>query len=339
MFRRADPYAQAAQQLASVTQADPKALAGVLRQVVKPAGVVGVAWGGRRQVVGLNVQEGASFELASVTKPFTAALVRRLAQGGRLDLTAPLSQQFASFRGYPPQVTAQALLTHTAGLPVHPLRSVLGQVRHFHDPYGDLSPAEVLASGRRWAWAACSQAGKLSYSNLGYGLLALAAREAAGEPYFTALGRHILLPLGLNHTAETPRTPLALPHGLLGSQQTSGFGGLTGAGGLYSTAHDLLGFAGAHLQGQLSGWETFDTPPALRPPLLGVARGWFVGKPDGAGEALWWHDGVARGTRSLLAFCPDTGAAACVLVGSGLPLGGRPDELLRVAVACGVTRV
>lgn len=332
MFRRPDPALLAAQQLAAVThQADVQALAQALRQVLRPAGVVGVARPGQRQVIGLGVDEGSSFELASVTKPFTAALILRLAQGGKLALDAPLGRQLSGFRGYPPHVTAQALLTHTAGLPVHPLRGALGQLTHFHDPYSALSPAEVLASGKRWAWATRGQAGRLAYSNFGYGLLALAASEAANEPYYTALGRHIVLPLGLDHTAEVPRTPLATPRGLLGSAQASGFGGLTGAGGLFSTAHDLLNFAQAHLRGQVSGWEDLGAPPGLPPSLLGVARGWFVGRVGRSGEAVWHHDGVARGTRTLLAFCPDTGTCVCVLVASGLPLGGKPGELLRVA--------
>ncbi len=334
------PAVQAAQQLHRVMpRAHVEELAKVLRQVLRPAGVVGVLRSGQRQVVGVGLgaafgpPEHLSFELASVTKPFTAALVVHLAQQSGLNLGAALSRQRPEFQGYPPHITAQALLTHTSGLPLHPLRGALGQLTNFHNPYAALSPAEVLASGRRWAWATAGQAGKLGYSNFGYGLLAIAAAALSGEPYFTALGRHIVLPLGLTHTAETPRTPLATPHNLLGSRQVSGFGGLTGAGGLYSSADNLLSFAQAHLQGPLHGWADFAAPPNMPPELLGVARGWFVGQLGQEHEAVWWHDGVARGTRTLLAFCPETKSAACVLVSSGVPLGGKAGNLLRVLAA------
>ncbi|AWN24658.1 serine hydrolase [Deinococcus irradiatisoli] len=296
-------------------------LSAVLRQVLRPGGVVAASQGGVRLVRGLHQRPTQSFEIASVTKPFTAALAFALAGEGRLELDGPLSRQLAGFRGYAPHVTPRALLTHTAGLPLHPLRSVLGTLSDFHDPYGRFSAEGVLASGRRWSWLGRSQAGRLAYSNFGYGLLALALSEAAGEPYPAALRRWLLGPLELHHTDFAPRTPLALPRGLLGSGKVSGFGGLTGAGGLYSTADDLLTFGEAHLSGALRGWSTLHQPPGCPPGLLGVAGGWFVTR--WRREAVWWHDGVARGTRAALGFSPDTGRVAAVLVGSGVPLWGR----------------
>ena len=217
MFR-ADPASRAARQLADAfPDVDARRLSAALRRSLKPGGVIGVAQAGRRQVVGLPTPPHRSFEIASVTKPFTAALALRLAEHGALDLDRPLSKQLRSFRGYAPHLTARALLTHTAGLPSHPLRAALGTVLDFHDPYGRLSPADVLASGRRWSWLTSNQSGRLSYSNFGYGLLALALAEAAGEAYPAALERWILEPLALVQTGFAPRTPLATPHGFSGA--------------------------------------------------------------------------------------------------------------------------
>ncbi|AZI43034.1 class A beta-lactamase-related serine hydrolase [Deinococcus psychrotolerans] len=320
MFRP-DPAAQVARQFAdALPDVDSRRLGTALRRSVRPAGVVAVSQGAQRLVLGLRGAPESSFEIASVTKPFTAALAFELAQQGLLDLDAPLPRQLRAFRGYPPHVTARALLTHTAGLPTHPLRATLGMLSDFHNPYGRLSAATVLASGRRWSGLARQQAGRLSYSNFGYGLLALALAEAAGEPYPVALQRWILTPLGLAETGFAPLTPLATPHGLLGSAKVSGFGGLIGAGGLYSTAADLLSFAEAHLSGRLRGWEKLSAV-RVPAPLLGVTGGWFVTK--WRREAVWWHDGVARGTRAALGFSPDTGRAAAVLIGSGVPFGGN----------------
>lgn len=318
MFRP-DLAAQVARQFAdSLPDVDARRLSAALRRSVKPSGVVAVSQGGKRLIVGLRQAPESSFEIASITKPFTASLAFEVAQQDLLNLDTPLSRQLRAFRGYPPHVTARALLTHTAGLPTHPLRATLGTLRDFHDPYGRLSAEDVLASGRRWSWFARNQAGRLSYSNFGYGLLALALAEVAGEPYPAALQRWILMPLKLMQTGLAPRTLLATPHGLLGSAKVSGFGGLIGAGGLYSTAADLLSFADAHLSGRLRGWEKLS---AAHAPLLGVAGGWFVSQ--WRREAVWWHDGVARGTRVALGFSPDTGRAAAVLISSGVPFGGN----------------
>lgn len=335
MFRASQAQQVARQLSHSFDDLDVQRLAATLRRTLKPAGVVGMLQGGVSKVLSLGSVPRASnpaelsFEIASVTKPFTAALAFRLAQQGRLELEAPLSQQFSSFRGYPPHITARALMTHTSGLPVHPLRSLLGAINDFHNPYGLLSSEQVLASGRRWSWLTRNQAGRLAYTNFGYGLLALALSEAAGQPYPLALRRWIIEPLGLMQTGFAPSSALAVPHHFLGSQRVSGFGGLTGAGGLYSSAHDLLRFGQAHLSGAVRGWPDVAQPPGKPAPLLGVASGWFVVRWQRG--AVWWHDGVARGTRVSLGFSPDTGRVAVVLVSSGVPvLGNRwgPTALL-----------
>ncbi len=322
MFRSSPARSVARQFCQAFPDVNAPQLSAALR-MLRPGGVVAASQSGARLALGLGLGQRPqhSFELASVTKPFTAALAFRLAESGRLDLDLPLAQQLAGFRGYPPQVSARALLTHTAGLPVHPLRAALGTLSDFHDPYGRFSAADVLASGRRWSWLGRAQAGRLAYSNLGYGLLALALEQAAGEAYPAALERWLLTPLHLTQTGFAPRTPLATPHGLLGSRKVSGFGGLIGAGGLYSTAHDLLNFGEAHLDNVLRGWASFSQPPGRPPGVLGVAGGWFVVRWRRA--AVWWHDGVARGTRAALGFSPDTGRVAAVLVGSGVPMWGR----------------
>ncbi|WP_420595017.1 serine hydrolase domain-containing protein [Deinococcus sp.] len=317
-----DAAARTAQELAAAfPDLNARLLGPLLRRTLRPGGVAAIWQDGKQVISGLRQNAEASFEIASVTKPFTAALAFALAQQGRLELDRPLARQFAGFRGYPPHITARALLTHTAGLPLHPLRGNLGTLLDFHDPYGRLSAAQVLASGRRWAWAGSGRAGRLSYSNFGYSLLALALAEAVGEPYPAALERWILNPLALSRTGFLPTAPLARPHGLLGSQRISGFGGLIGAGGLFGTAHDLLRFGEAHLSGQVRGWANVSQLRGMPPPLLGVAGGWLVTR--WRKEAVWWHDGVARGTRTALGFSPDTGRVAAVLIASGVPLVGR----------------
>lgn len=318
---RPDEASWTAQHLAQTfADLDARRLTAALRRVLRPGGVVAVSQGGARLVLGLRQSPQFSFEIASVTKPFTAALAFALAAQDRLDLDTPLSRQLAHFRGYPPHVTARALLTHTAGLPLHPLRGSLGALYDFHDPYGRLSAAAVLASGRRWSWLGREQAGRLAYSNFGYGLLAQALAEAAGSTYPAALHNWVLEPLALHHTGFSPLTPLAAPHGPLGGRRVSGFGGLLGAGGLYSTGHDLLRFGEAHLGHQVRGWTSLSCPPGLPPDVTGVAGGWFVVRWQR--EAVWWHDGVARGTRAALGFSPDAGRVAAVLVPSGVPLFG-----------------
>lgn len=118
-------------------------------------------------------------ELASVTKPFVAALLWHLTAEGRLDPLAPLAGLGGEFSAFPHWVTPYMLATHTAGIPAHPLRAGLTALLDPYAPYG-LSSAQALASARRWA--ALRSPGRLEYSNLGFGVLALALAQAGGVP-------------------------------------------------------------------------------------------------------------------------------------------------------------
>lgn len=328
MFRR-DPLRRVLQEVAAMLgTADPDEV--MLRQLARTAlkhgGVVGVSKGGERAVwpVG-GVPAGGVFELASVTKPFTAALVSALVGQGRLAWDTRLSALGGPWRKLPPHLTPRTLATHTAGLPMHPARVALTTFTHFSDPYSPMSAADVLGSARRWA--RLERPPRFAYSNLGVGLLALAAAYAADQEmsvsgYGAALQQQVTVPLDLPSVTLRPHpAQLVTPRGLLGGDQPTGFGPLVGAGGLFGSAQDLLTFAESHLSGRAgTHWQAVTAPAGLLPPRHGVSLGWFMtAAPTGS---IFWHDGVARGTRTALGFRPDSGAAVVVLARGGVPLTG-----------------
>lgn len=336
VFRR-DPVRRALAGVEEVLGADLRGALPLLRLALRRGGVLGAARGGRMALVGLGGVPGEGiFELASVTKPFTAALGAELVRAGRLDWDAPLAWLGGPLRGFPPCVTARALATHTAGLPPHPARVVLTAFTRFQDPYGGMSARDALASARRWA--SPRAAGRFAYSNLGAGVLALALAHAADEEvsaagYGRALARYVTGPLGLESVTLTPHPArLVMPAATLLGKGVTGFGPLVGAGGLFGAAADLLMFVGAHLDSRMGEtWRAVVRPPGLPPHLTGVAPGWFQTR------GVWWHDGVARGTRTALGFRPEGGAAVTLLVRGGLPLvgvrGAVPEALLGLLTA------
>ena len=73
------------------------------------------AYGWRDAENKLPMQEDTIFEMASVTKMFTAAAVMLLVREGRLDVDDEYTKYFPD---YPyPGVTVRHLLTHTSGMP------------------------------------------------------------------------------------------------------------------------------------------------------------------------------------------------------------------------------
>ncbi|MFC5849063.1 serine hydrolase domain-containing protein [Deinococcus petrolearius] len=334
MFRR-DPLRARLAEAAELLDLDPPGR-GVLPAVVRAAlprgGVVGVSRAGTRLLISVGgVPPAGVFELASVTKPFTAALASALVARGALTWDTPLRRLGGPLRGLPTHFTARRLATHTAGVPGHPARAALTALTHFHDPYGRMTGAQALASARRWSRD--PRPPTFLYSNLGMGVLALALAHAAGEElsaagYGAALARLVSGPLGLTRTGlRPPPGALVAPRGLLGGSEATGFGPLAGAGGLFAPAGDLLSFGEAHLSGAAGGhWQAAEHPRGLPLPRAGVAPGWFTTPPPGPAvpEAGWprWHDGVARGTRTALGFSPASGAVVTVLARGGLPLLG-----------------
>ncbi len=326
MFR--DPWRETLRDLGGVLGRDLSAYRAPLRAALAQGGVVGAARGDARVVRGVGgTPPGGMFELASVSKPFTAALAGVLADRGALDWHAPLAALGGPLRGVPRHVTAWTLATHTAGVPLHPARVGVTTFTHFHDPYGPMSPGAVVLSVRRWA----RPGARFQYSNLGVGLLGLAAARAAGEAfsadgYARALRREVTGPLGLNVTARAPADVVRPGVGLLTGGQVTGFGPLVGAGGLFGAADDLLNFGVAQLTGRLGGaWRDARRVPGLPPGVAGVAPGWFArgALPGG----VRWHDGVARGTRTGLGVQLDRGAVVVVLARGGVPLLGPRDAV------------
>src|SRR3954462_4772945 len=63
------------------------------------------------------------YDIASLTKVFTATAALRLSDAGKLDLDAPVASYLAAFRA--PNVLIRHLLTHTSGLDIR-----LSALRH-----------------------------------------------------------------------------------------------------------------------------------------------------------------------------------------------------------------
>ena len=67
--------------------------------------------------LGIPVAPEQVFEIGSVTKQFTAALVLRLAQDGKLALSDPITKFFPQMSFGGAAITLEQLLSHTAGVP------------------------------------------------------------------------------------------------------------------------------------------------------------------------------------------------------------------------------
>jgi len=274
------------------------------------------------------------FQIASLTKIFTALLLRDAATRGELSLDDPLSAHLdvrvPSFEDR--AITLTDLATHTSGLPLRPPSRA---DRSQDNPYEGYSHADLVADIAATTLSRAPGAA-FEYSNYAYALLGAALSACLGKPYAEILQERILTPLRMRATSLAPsaavRARLIQGYDMeFAPARVWEFGALAPAGGLFSTARDLRKF--------LALWtEPFDTPLAQaahdmfstrRPgpdPQTQIALGWRV--IERGGRTLGWSNGSGGGVRGYMAVAP---GAAGVIVYANMQTGVGVDDIgLRV---------
>ncbi|MEZ4672034.1 MAG: serine hydrolase domain-containing protein [Anaerolineae bacterium] len=272
--------------------------------------------------------EGA-FRIGSITKMFTATVIIQLAEEGVLTLDDPLAQWLPEVADQLPngdQITLRHLLTHTSGL--------FHYVEH-EAYYADLFTEAVIDEDAGTVALDCVQRdphdtlsryvyGKDAYfepgtgwyySNTNYTLLGMVIEAAADMPLAAAYRTHIYEPLGMASTfLDCYEDPVIdVVHGY------SGLAGTTtdvtelhesigwSAGGLVSTAPDLIAFARG-----LFGGALFDDPESLVA-MTTPAPGSSYGLGISIQTEFMGHAGGIAGFRTLLDYAPASDTVVVML--------------------------
>jgi D-alanyl-D-alanine-carboxypeptidase/D-alanyl-D-alanine-endopeptidase len=145
-----------------------------------------------------GLPEDARFEIGSITKTITAALLASLVGDGVLALDDEIGRWLdAAPNG---SITLEQLATHTSGLP----RLAPNQPTSEANPYRDFTAGRAEEGLR--TTTRTPGAGHL-YSNFGYQLLGLVLERASGQRYQDLLAERLLGPLGM--TRSGPRSGCA----------------------------------------------------------------------------------------------------------------------------------
>ncbi|MFI7223431.1 serine hydrolase domain-containing protein [Nonomuraea angiospora] len=208
------------------------------------------------------------FDLASISKLFTTAVLLSLAEEGAIGLDEPVA---AWIPGHDPRVTPRRLLTHTAGLP--PTRRI------------DLELPGADASGRMEAMLRTPIAHPVGcpylYSDVGLVIAGRVAELAGGAPLDALVRARVTDVLGLPDTGYRPtalarvaatewkpeRPGPSCVRGEVHDETAYALGGVAGHAGLFATAGDLLAFG-----------------EALR--LSAIGQGGAVLRPESVAEML-----------------------------------------------------
>ena len=290
------------------------------------------------------------FQIASVSKLFTALLLQLLCDEGVVSLDATLGELIgdhwplaASVRG----VTLRQLATHTSGFPSVP-KPLLAEAAlraadqpFMSDPYKHLEPGSIF----RYLATAPDKtaAGRFNYSNFGMGLLGHVLEEVLGQGYESLVVQKVLDPLGMQDTrvALTPDRCARLAPGHDARGRPAGlwhFKALAGAGAFASTAQDLLTFVAASLSPGGPAAAAFE---AMRQPQFDgrTGLGWMqpglIDRIVGNGGIVW-HNGMVGGYASYVSIDPQTRTGIVVLLNKSVDvtlLGARLTRLVRARAA------
>ena len=267
------------------------------------------------------------FEIGSVTKVFTTLLLADAVIRGEVALDTPVTDllDIAVPTRDGVAINVEHLATHTAGLPNNPMPFVAALrtawLARDGDPWEAIDREALLEALSRTALRQTPGTGRITYSNLGAGVLGHALVAASPHHDFGDLVRsRICEPLEMADTVLLPDTDQIRRQATGHRRRHRPTGhwrvaGLPGAGALRSTADDMLSF----LQAQLDP-ATTPMAPAItltqqerRPgKRLGIGLGWLR-VPTAGGQVMLWHNGGTGGFRAFAGFIPAAGVGAVVL--------------------------
>ncbi len=252
------------------------------------------------------------FQIASVTKQFTAAAILLLEERGKLK-TGDLVKKYLP--DAPPawdKITIYNLLTMTSGIadhgaeyePTKPDRLI------FREMPLDFQP------GEKW-----------DYKNTNYLVLGYLLEKVSGQSYADFLQENIFRPLGMNDSGLDSNVAI-VPHRASGylpgadgmeNAERPNISGALSAGGLYSTTEDMLRWENGLFGGKLL------TPASLRkmttPFKHDYACGLYVHVVNG--RQVIDYDGNNIGFNAEMAYYPDDRLAAIVLANLNGYVTGR----------------
>jgi len=303
--------------------------------VIRPSGRSIIAYQSKRGPHAVEPGGDTIFEIASLTKVFTALLLADAVTRGDLRLEDPLSA-FVPLGSKVPEfggraITLADLATHTSGLPLRP--NNLNAAPDTPNKYAGYT-LDQLYAGLPDYRLAHEPGSQFVYSNLAFALLGHALARQTGEPFPDLLQRRVTAPLGLADTRldDDPAATARRAQGYdldLKPIGPSGDGALNPAGGLRSTANDLLRLLDLFLSGAGPG----ELPQAARLMLTldrpgdgadtRMTLGWR--RTVAHGETFYWSNGSSDGSRTFMGFNPVRGVAVVALADTAS--GGGLDDI------------
>jgi len=285
-----------------------------------------------------------TFNIASVTKTFTAVAIAKLAEQGKLKYTDPISKFIPEYpKDIANQVTIHHLLTHTSGIELDdykPFNLDNDKAKSMNDFLkAQITHIDSLNVGRRKDFKVLN---KFDYSNENFALLGVIIERTSGMSYAKYIEKNIFNPLNMKNSFIDIHKISNHQNKAIGYTYKDNEGNyidgirrevkrnglyLGPFGGVYSTTRDLYTYFKAINNHTLINKETqeilhkkYAKRYATKDVSVHYGYGFYITQ-DGKTKALG-HGGVYPGTGSYFYYYPETGYYVIVLSNYGSMVSG-----------------
>jgi CubicO group peptidase (beta-lactamase class C family) len=263
------------------------------------------------------------FQIGSITKQFTSAIILQLEEQKKLSLQDSLTKYIPDYPNGN-KITIEELLTHTAGVynytndaafmkkeSMHPISRDSLIARFKYKP-PDFTPGE-----------------KFNYSNSGYELLGYIIEKVTGESYFQAVRQRIFQPLHMDHSgfdftdlhSPDKATGYSPPEATTSAPIVDSSVSFA-AGAIYTTVGDLYKWDRGLLAGKILSHAS--QQKAYTPHLVHYGYGWNINISDG--KKVVEHGGSITGFVSYIKRIPED--ETCIII-----LDNQPNSANTIKMA------
>lgn len=292
---------------------------------------------------GVPNQIDTRFNIASISKQFTAMLVMQLIEENKIHPDSTISAYYPEYRqDVGRKVTIHHLLSHTSGIP-----------NYTSLPYVWSDSLQLRYTKEELVRKFCSHdlefkpGSSYQYNNTGYFLLSVIVEKVMGKNYESVLEEKILKPLALKNTAVDNRDEIILRRASGYEREGDGFinaadiymQNLQGVGNLYATVDDLFTWDRALCSDKIISRKSIEQMQTAYteksstwiPPYLN-SYGYGVGVADISlkkkkSTRMIFHSGHIRGFSCFFARFPEDGHTVIILSNIGNVSTVRMNEI------------
>jgi CubicO group peptidase (beta-lactamase class C family) len=280
------------------------------------------------------------YEIGSITKTFTAAILAHYVNDGKMSLSEPITKYLPdSVAGNPAlkDITLLNLSNHTSGLASLPANFTAQKPYDQTNPYKNYTRQLLFAYLKKCTLKSLPGQ-KYAYSNLAVGLLGIILEHVSGKHYEQLVSEIICKPLGMK-SAVQHLYPLIIPRFTTvyddDGHETPAWDLLdtfAAAGSLKSTINDLLIYTKANMINaddklskafNLTHQVTFNNDTQLS-----MGLGWHIIKVNGI--TYYFHNGGTGGSSSFLAYNIERNIAIVILSNASAGTDATGTGILRL---------